>query len=158
MSFIQATTIALFATFGSAALAETISGTASVIDGDTIEIHGQRIRLNAIDAIESRQPCLLPDGEVWSCGRDAAFALSDKVGRKTLECRVKDIDRYGRSVAICTLGGEDIGAWMVENGWAVAYRRYGKAYVAAEDRARRGSLGIWASSFEKPWDWRKAHP
>jgi len=60
-------------------------------------------------------------------------------------------------VAVCTIGGEDIGAWMVENGWAVAYRRYGKAYVAAKDRARRGSLWIWASTFEMPWDWRKAH-
>ncbi len=96
MPFIYATTIALFATFGSTALAETISGTASVIDDDTFEIHGERIRLNAIDAIKSGQQCFLPECKVWSCGRDAAFALSDKIGRRVLECRVKDIDRYGR--------------------------------------------------------------
>lgn len=77
MPFIYATTIALFATFGSTALAETISGTASVIDDDTFEIHGERIRLNAIDAIKSGQQCFLPEGKVWSCGQDAcASALS----------------------------------------------------------------------------------
>lgn len=139
----------------SPAAAQTISGTASVIDGDTIEIHGQRIRLSAIDAIESRQPCFLADGKTWNCGRDAAFALSDKIGRSPLTCEVKDTDRYGRAVAVCGLHGEDIGAWMVENGWALAYRRYGTQYVSAEKRARNAGLGIWASEFRMPWDWRK---
>lgn len=137
--------------------ARTISGTASVIDGDTIEIHGQRIRLNAIDAVESQQRCLLPGGQQWNCGRDAAMALSDKIGRAPVTCSVSGTDRYGRFVAICALAGADIGAWMVEYGWAVAYRRYGTEYVPAEDRARRAGLGIWASEFEMPWDWRKAH-
>lgn len=141
----------------SPALARTISGTASVIDGDTIEIHGQRIRLNAIDAVESRQRCLLPGGQKWNCGRDAAIALSDKIGRAPVTCSVSGTDRYGRYVAVCALAGADIGAWMVEYGWAVAYRRYGTEYVPAEDRARRAGLGIWASEFEMPWDWRKAH-
>lgn len=148
---------ALAAAFASSGHAQTISGTASVIDGDTVEIHGHRIRLSAIDAIESRQSCILADGKNWNCGRDAALALSDKIGRAPLACEVKDIDRYGRSVAVCDLDGEDIGAWMVENGWAVAYRRYGTEYVAAEGRAREAGLGIWQSEFEMPWDWRKEH-
>ncbi|WP_341485625.1 thermonuclease family protein [Thioclava sp. GXIMD4215] len=141
--------------FVSPAMAETISGTASVIDGDTVEIHGRRIRLNAMDAIESRQRCTLPDGKSWNCGRDASFALADKIGRSPLSCSVVDIDRYGRAVAICRLRGEDVGGWMVENGWAVAYRRYGTQYVAAEDRARKARRGIWASRFVMPWDWRR---
>jgi flagellar motor protein MotB len=53
----------------------TISGRASVIDGDTIDIHGQRIRLWGIDAIESKQTCEL-DGRPWRCGQDIAFGLS----------------------------------------------------------------------------------
>lgn len=157
MKYLIISFTALVAAFASSVQAQTISGTASVIDGDTIEIHGQRIRISAIDAIESRQPCILAGGNHWNCGRDAAFALSDKIGRAPLACEVKDIDRYGRSVAVCGLDGEDIGAWMVENGWAVAYRRYGTEYVAAEGRARAAGLGIWRSEFQMPWDWRKEH-
>ena len=135
--------------------AETISGTASVIDGDTIEIHGQRIRLHAIDAIESRQRCYLAGGKAWNCGKDAAFAFADRIGRAPVSCDVRDIDRYGRLVAVCSQGGEDLNAWMVANGWAVAYRRYGRDYVKHENRARTAGLGIWASKFMMPWDWRR---
>lgn len=153
--------VALFAVILSASVhpvsAKTIAGTASVIDGDTIEVHGERIRLSAIDAIESHQPCVLPGGRQWRCGRDAAIALSDLIGRAPVSCAVTDVDRYGRSVGVCTSAGKDIGAWMVENGWALAYRRYGTEYVPAEARARKAGLGIWASEFEMPWDWRKKH-
>ena len=53
-----------------------VAGVASVIDGDTIEVHGQRIRLHGIDAPESRQLCRL-DGQPWQCGKDAANILAD---------------------------------------------------------------------------------
>ena len=127
-----------------------------MIDGDTIDIHGQRIRLHAIDAIESRQRCKRANGTEWRCGRDAAFALSDHIGRAPVICEVTDFDRYGRFVAICYLRGEDLNAWMVRKGWAVAYRRYGTDYVAEEGIARKHRAGIWASSFEMPWDWRRS--
>ncbi|MBW0159629.1 thermonuclease family protein [Sinorhodobacter sp. B57] len=139
----------------SSATAQTIAGTASVIDGDTIEIHGQRIRLHAIDAIESRQRCLLLDGRTWNCGRDSARALAEKIGRASVSCRVKGIDRYQRYVAVCTQKGEDLNAWMVLNGWAVAYRRYGMDYVNEEARARKAKTGIWGGKFVMPWDWRR---
>ncbi|SOC16876.1 endonuclease YncB(thermonuclease family) [Rhodobacter sp. JA431] len=133
----------------------TLTGTASVIDGDTIEIHGTRIRLSAMDAIESRQRCTLPDGSQWNCGKDAAFALADKIGRAPVSCDVSGTDRYGRAIATCYLRGEDIGGWMVEHGWAVAYRRYGTQYVPAENRARVEGRGIWASQFVMPSEWRR---
>lgn len=132
-----------------------MTGTASVIDGDTIDIHGTRIRFHAIDAIESRQRCTLPNGREWNCGRDAAFALADKIGRSPVSCEVRDVDRYKRLVAICRLRGEDLNAWLVRNGWAVAYRRYGLDYVEEEELARENRSGIWASHFMMPWDWRK---
>ncbi|WP_417809482.1 thermonuclease family protein [Thioclava sp.] len=135
--------------------AKTITGTASVIDGDTIDIHGSRIRLHAIDAIESRQRCKLPNGKLWNCGKDASFALADKIGRAPVSCEVTDIDRYKRFVAICRQNGEDLNAWLVRNGWAVAYRRYGRDYVPQEDAARKQQAGIWASEFMMPWDWRR---
>lgn len=136
--------------FATPSAAERIAGTASVIDGDTIEIHGTRIRLDAMDALESRQSCTLPGGKEWRCGKEASFALADRIGRAPVECEVSGRDRYGRSIATCAQHGEDLGGWMVENGWAVAYRRYGLQYVPAEERARAARRGIWASRFVMP--------
>src|SRR5262249_24751865 len=73
-----------------------LAGTASVIDGDTIEVHGIRIRLHGIDAPESRQECRRPDGTAWRCGQQAALALSDHIGRSPVSCKALDRDRYGR--------------------------------------------------------------
>ena len=137
------------------ATAAELAGQASVIDGDTIEIHGQRIRLYGIDAPESAQPCYR-DGTAWPCGRRAAFALADHIGTHTVTCTPKDRDRYGRIVAVCFAGGEDANAWMVRHGWALAYRHYSHDYVADEDAARQAGAGIWAGAFTPPWEWRHA--
>jgi endonuclease YncB( thermonuclease family) len=133
---------------------EPLVGTASVIDGDTIEIHGQRIRLYGIDAPESRQECVRPDRTSWRCGQQAALALSDRIGRSIVRCNPRDRDRYSRIVAICFKGGEELNRWMVANGWAVAYRKYSLDYVTDEDRARIAKVGVWSGTFEMPWDWR----
>jgi endonuclease YncB( thermonuclease family) len=133
---------------------QTLVGTASVIDGDTIEVHGVRIRMHGIDAPESRQECVRADGTSWRCGQQAALALSDRIGRATVRCEPRDRDRYGRVVAVCFKGAEDLDRWMVANGWAVAYRKYSLDYVADEERAQRDKLGVWSGSFEMPWDWR----
>ena len=137
-----------------------LAGRASVIDGDTIEIHGQRIPLYGIDAPESAQQCerkpapAEAEGKSWPCGRRAAFALADHIGARTVTCTPKDRDRYGRIVAVCFAGGEDVNAWMVRQGWAIAYRHYSLDYVAAEDAARQAGAGIWAGAFTPPWEWR----
>ena len=133
-----------------------VTGTASVIDGDTIEIHGTRIRLHGIDAPESRQECRRPEGATWRCGQQAALALSNHIGRRPVTCKPLDRDRYGRVIATCSLSSGEINRWMVANGWAVSYRRYSLDYVADEDKARTAHLGIWAGPFEMPWDWRAA--
>jgi endonuclease YncB( thermonuclease family) len=132
-----------------------IIGVASVIDGDTIEMHGQRIRLFGIDAPESSQLCIRPNGEHWRCGQQASFALADRIGRATVRCEQRDVDRYGRVVAVCFKGAEDLDRWMVANGWAVAYRRYSLDYVADENTARRNRINIWSGAFDMPWDWRR---
>jgi endonuclease YncB( thermonuclease family) len=132
----------------------SLAGVASVIDGDTIEIHGQRIRLHGIDAPESSQTCKV-DGEPWRCGKDAAFKLADKIGKQTVTCEQKDVDRYGRVVAVCSAGGEDLNGWMVSEGLAVAYRQYSKDYVGQEEQAKTAGIGVWGSEFEMPWDYRK---
>lgn len=131
-----------------------ISGTASVVDGDTLEIHDQRIRLHAVDAPEGRQICQR-GGEAWRCGQASALALSDKIGRRPVRCDQVDIDRYKRIVAKCFAGGEDLGEWLVGQGLAVAYRQYGKDYVRAEDQAREERRGLWVGEFVMPWEWRR---
>jgi endonuclease YncB( thermonuclease family) len=133
--------------------AAAVVGVASVIDGDTIEIHGQRIRLYGIDAPEASQPCDL-DGKPWRCGQASANALAEYVGRRTVTCEPRDRDRYGRLVAACSVGGANISAWMVREGWAVAYRRYSQDFVANEAAARAAKRGIWRSAFIVPWEWR----
>ncbi len=115
---VRALTIAL-CLLATPALAD-VSGPARVIDGDSLEIAGERIRLHGIDAPENRQLCHL-DGKPWQCGKDAANALAGKINRRSVACEELDRDRYRRIVAKCTVAGEDIGEWMVANGWAVAY-------------------------------------
>ena len=132
----------------------TIAGRASVIDGDTLEIRGTRIRLNGIDAPESRQTCSDGGGSEYRCGQMAAFRLADKVGSRNLACEVLDRDRYGRSVATCRLGETDVNGWMVASGWAIAYRQYSRDYVDEEAAARAAGAGIWAGDFTPPWEWR----
>jgi len=134
--------------------AEDLQGTASVIDGDTLEIHGTRIRLHGIDTPEGKQTCVA-NGSTYRCGQKAALALSDKIKRSPIRCTVKDTDRYGRSIAVCYKNGEDINAWMVSQGWAVAYRRYSEDYVSQEQSAKSNNVGIWAGDFVLPWEWRR---
>ncbi len=135
--------------------AEPISGIVSVVDGDTLEIHGTRIRLHGIDAPESGQSCRTADDKSWRCGQQAALALSDLLGRKPIICAERDRDRYGRMVAVCRLDDTDINRWMVKEGHAMAYRRYSMEYVAAEDAARAAAIGLWQGAFVSPWDWRR---
>ena len=136
-------------------LTASIIGVASVIDGDTIEIHGQRIRFHGIDAPESRQVCQR-DGEPWRCGTAASNALADWIGRRTVECEDRGRDRYKRVIASCTVDGVSVEAWLVGNGWALDYERYsGGDFASEQARAKAERRGVWASEFEPPWEWRR---
>ena len=131
-----------------------IIGQASVIDGDILDIHGQRIRLHGIDAPESSQLCRAAGAE-YRCGQQAALALDDRIGGATVTCSERDVDQYGRIVAVCFARGEDLNAWMVLAGWAVAYREYSEDYLDEETAARTAGRGIWRGEFVMPWDWRR---
>ncbi len=140
---------------GAPVLAQSLNGTATVIDGDTLDVHGTRIRLHGIDAPESGQTCLDANEEPWRCGQKAALALADHIGRAPVLCEGQDHDRYGRIIAVCTLNGKDIGAWMVRKGWAMAYLRYSDDYARDEAMAHAVGRGIWQGTVTAPWVWRK---
>jgi endonuclease YncB( thermonuclease family) len=132
-----------------------VAGEAIVVDGDTLKIKGQRVRLWGIDAPETRQNCQR-NSMPWQCGKDATEALSAKIKGKSINCQQRDRDRYKRIVAICFLGSENLNAWMVSEGWALDYRQYSKGrYLAQETAARSAKKGIWSSRFLKPWEWRR---
>ena len=135
------------------ASAMELVGRARVIDGDTLEIAGQKVRLFGIDAPELDQRCDR-DGRVWACGLAARDALADVAGRQRLTCAVQDIDRYGRNVATCFAGDQDVAALMVRQGMAIAYRRYSGRYVNAEAAARREGIGLWTSTYIQPEQYR----
>lgn len=130
-----------------------IAGIASVIDGDTIDVAGTRIRLHAIDAPEARQRCSIR-GMMYSCGQDSTSYLKQTLEMHVVECTVRDIDRYGRAIAVCYVGDLDVGEIMVASGWALAYRRYDDVYVPAETTAKGAKIGLWRGEFIEPARWR----
>ena len=131
-----------------------LSGRARVVDGDTLELGAHRIRLHGVDAPESAQTCRT-GATRWPCGERATRALSGRIDGRTVACEEKDRDRYGRIVAVCRLGAEDLNAWLVARGWALAYRRYSSDYVDEEAAAGAARHGIWRGDFVPPWDWRR---
>ena len=131
-----------------------IVGTASVIDGDTLEVRGQRIRLYGVDAPESSQWCTDQSGAAVRCGQQAAMALDSLLNGQTCRCEVVDTDRYGRLVATCYVGQTNVNAWLVRQGWALAYRKYSQDYAAAEQLAQVEGRGIWQYAFKEPWEYR----
>lgn len=139
---------------------DPISGVASVIDGDTVEVHGQRIRFNGIDAPESRQYCSDGKGFDYPCGRRSAEALATFLAAsKPLDCTFVTWDRYGRFVGDCRRAdGTGVAAWMVEHGQALDWPRYSHgAYAEQQAKAQTAKIGMWVGAFQAPWDWRAAH-
>ena len=131
-----------------------IVGPARVVDGDTIQISTSKIRLIGIDAPETDQVCLNSKGERWACGIEARDKLMQKTNGKNWTCNTNERDRYRRMLATCLVDGQDINAWMVREGWALAYIQYSRVYEQEEMRAREAQSGLWAGAFIAPWDWR----
>lgn len=131
-----------------------IVGLAEVIDGDTIEIAGERIRLEGIDAPEQGQTCPRRWAGTWACGREATKALMAMAEGREVGCVGRSIDRYGRRLATCFADGLDVNAQMVRMGMAWAFVRYSAAYVGEETEARRAGRGIWQAPAMPAWDFR----
>ena len=134
--------------------AKTIIGIATVIDGDTIHIDKNKIRLHGIDAPEKNQICI-DENKNWECGKQSAFELKQIINDQNVKCQTTDIDKYKRYVAVCYINNLNINQTMVRKGWAIAYRYYSNEFIKDEDHARKNNAGIWKSTFEEPYKFRK---
>jgi endonuclease YncB( thermonuclease family) len=143
-----------FLSYAAAATLLVVQGSQHVTDGDTIRIGETRIRLEGIDAPELSQTCTREDGTEWRCGELAKTALSQKIANQPVRCKISGTDTYRRSLGTCSVGNLNLNQWLVQSGWAVAYQRYSKAYVADEREARRRRLNIWSGEFQKPDEFR----
>lgn len=136
----------------------SLAGPAKIIDGDTIVVAGQLVRLHGIDAPELDQTFWWR-GQKLVCGTMALAALEALTAGVRVRCKVVERDRHGRLVAkVFSPDGVDVGRRLVAAGWALAYRRYSTDYVDAEDEARKAKRGMWRGSFLKPWAWRASSP
>jgi len=127
-----------------------LRGPIHVIDGDTFEVAGTKVRLHAIDAPETEQTCETPRGEAWACGGWITKVVQDRYSGQMASCEALDVDRYGRTVARCTALGEDVGAWLVREGMAFAYVKYGKDYAEIEREAALADRGLHAVRMKTP--------
>lgn len=136
--------------------APTLAGIATVVDGDTLRIRGERIRIEGIDAPELRQTCRDAHGRAWACGRVARQQMAAMIAGNEVACTSRGRDRYGRTLAVCGAGAiADLGGALVRAGYAVDYRRYSTAYLADARNARAERRGLWQGDFENPEDWRR---
>src|SRR5262249_19049238 len=112
------------------------------------------IRLEGIDAPETDQICLNANGYTWTCGIDARNRLAARIADREVSCKLSGVDAYGRTLGTCSVAGGNLNAWMVQEGWALAYVKYSSAYRAAEENAKSQRRGLWRGAFIAPWDWR----
>ena len=137
------------------ALAADIQGQARVVDGDTIHIGKNKIRLHGIDAPETKQECIDTNGNPWMAGQDATAFLRSLTDGNEVSCSSHGKDQYGRMIGSCEVGDMDINREMVKAGLARAYRQYSKRYLYEEHGAMRNKAGMWGGDCEAPWVWRR---
>jgi endonuclease YncB( thermonuclease family) len=95
-----------------------------VVDGDTLRCGSVRVRLASIDAPEVPGHC----NPGRSCTPGDPYASTDNlsalVAGADVQCRKTDVDRYGRTVALCSANGRDLSCAQYQGGFAV--ERYGR--------------------------------
>ena len=146
---IQFFRFALLLLTAASASAASQTGIARPIDGDSLMVGQQEIRLFGIDAPELSQSCTR-GGKPWACGAAAADQLSKLVAGKQVSCVSLGQDKHGRFLSRCSVGTTEVNRTMVATGYALAYRRYSMDYVSAEESAKVAKRGIWSGTFELP--------
>ncbi len=132
----------------------TFTSPVSVITADTLSVQGYKVQLYGVAAPDLTQTCANRTGASYNCGQQAALWLSGWLTTNPVTCRVmKQLDN-GNMIGVCSLGQYDLGAALINAGWAVADPKDGKIYAPYEENARSKRNGLWQGEFYKPWDWR----
>lgn len=140
---------------GASGPGSVLAGPAHVVDGDTLDIGNERIRLEGIDAPEHGQRCRRSWLPVqWQCGQAATRLLRKITAGKTVTCQSYGRDKYQRTLGVCFVDGVDINRVMVERGLAWAFVKYSQRYVASERLAREKHAGIWQAKTKTAWEFR----
>ena len=134
--------------------AKEINGKARIVDGDTVEINNNMIRLLGIDAFEIKQECFKKDNTKYKCGEQSALILTAMTSGKPLSCTAEKKDRYKRWLATCYIEKRDINQNMVLSGYAFSYKS--NKYKTTEKKAKKIRAGAWSGEFTYPWEWRKS--
>lgn len=146
---LTSSSMATLSVFGCVLLASHALADIAIVDGDTFDVDGIRIRINGIDAPEYGQKC----GSI-DCGADALAALNNLIHSGSIDCEELGEDGYGRVIGRCFVAGQDIGAKLVSDGYAYAFTKYSMDYVVEEESARSRGVGVWSGDYQRPWDFR----
>ena len=126
----------------------------SVLTADTLSVQGYKIKLYGVAAPDLTQSCANKTGASYNCGQQAALWLSSWLTSNPVTCRVMKDFGNGNMVGICSLGQYDLGAALINAGWAVADPNEGKIYAPYEENESKKRNGLWQGKFYKPWDWQ----
>jgi endonuclease YncB( thermonuclease family) len=133
----------------------SFAGSLRVVDGDTNVLNGEKIRFTGIDTPELKQTCSQNDQEI-NCGVNAKNLLIKKIGNNIPKCISEGKDRYKRTLAECFVNNESLSKFLVRSGYAFAYRKYSTKFIEDEEFAKAKKIGMWAMTFQYPWDFRKS--
>ncbi|MEW9921473.1 thermonuclease family protein [Marimonas sp. MJW-29] len=135
--------------------AAEVTGKVRVIDGDSLRLAGHNIRLFGIDAPENDQTCVTRGGLRWDCGAEVTRLVREALEGETVTCDLRGKDDWDRDLAICHLGGRNLNAWLVEEGWAFAFRKYSMMFDLEEKSAAVNGRGLHAHDVQRPVDYRQ---
>lgn len=133
---------------------EIVAGFGEAMDGDSLKVAGQEIRLKGIDAPELSQWCQNRVGRSYACGVEAKNWLRARLLRGAVSCVIDGHDRYGRLLGTCSRGDEVLNDAIVREGLAVDFG----GYRSAQSHAQRQQSGLWSGKFVLPAEYRAANP
>lgn len=138
-----------------AGLAASAADQLRIIDGDTLVLLGETIRLEGIDAPELAQTCPRSHSGTYRCGQKAKSHLDLLARHGTVSCIGTERDAFDRRLATCFSGDINLNKAMVADGHAYAFRRYSQNYIGEEASAKLAKRGVWQATSMPPWEFRQ---